>query len=58
MLSIDCIHCEIAWTEWTLCEDGGRTRNEYIVVDALGVGSPCPDQLEEEFEGFCVDSLN
>ena len=51
LFRIECIDCVVDWGEWGECADGERSRYEEILVEAVGVGTACPELLLSENEG-------
>lgn len=47
---IECFNCETAWSDWSACDGGQRTKLQYIAVPQVGGGDPCPT-LESQTEG-------
>ena len=42
-----CIDCELAWADWSACEEGTRVRFQYIRVEKEGAGAECPELLPD-----------
>ena len=42
VVDLECIDCQVEWNDWGQCENGERRRSQYIAVDPVGAGKPCP----------------
>ena len=42
-----CRDCEIAWGNWSECEDFEQYREPYVVVERVGAGKSCPHMHRE-----------
>lgn len=54
--SLACRHCELAWSDWSSCENGQRKVSQYILHSAVGAGDKC-ETPEERVEGKVVLSI-
>lgn len=45
---LDCVHCELEWGEWGLCEDGKSYRSQFVAVEPVGAGDSCEDLTVEQ----------
>lgn len=48
--STACVDCVIEWGAWSECENNQNTRTQYVLIDSMGAGAPCPS-LQTETEG-------